>query len=168
MLCILKDWKGYVWFVCLLYLCCRVIEKRNERSVTLKGMETIRRIQWDWKFGNIFAIDRLLRFVTLVHLPFSVGSLDLFIISLVFTKGTSCLSKANREPTRYTNTWQITEVSNSTKRQFDTSVICYVLVYRVGSRFAFERYDVYCERAAYLHVTPVRQAVIRTVSKYRR
>ena len=33
---------------------------------------------------------RFLRFVTLLHLPFSVGSLDLFVSSLVFIKGTSC------------------------------------------------------------------------------
>ena len=32
----------------------------------------------------------ILRFVTYVHLPFSVGSLDLFVPSLVFMKGTSC------------------------------------------------------------------------------
>ena len=31
-----------------------------------------------------------LRFVTFVHLPFSVRSLDLFVASLVFMKGTSC------------------------------------------------------------------------------
>ena len=30
---------------------------------------------------------RLLRFVTFVHLPFPVGSLDLFVASLVFMKG---------------------------------------------------------------------------------
>ena len=33
---------------------------------------------------------RLLRFVTFVHLPFSVGSLGLFVAPLVFMKGTSC------------------------------------------------------------------------------
>ena len=33
---------------------------------------------------------RLLRFVIFVHLPFSVGSLDLYYASLVFMKGTSC------------------------------------------------------------------------------
>ena len=33
---------------------------------------------------------RLLRFMTFVHLPFSVRSLDLFVASLVFMKGTSC------------------------------------------------------------------------------
>ena len=32
----------------------------------------------------------ILRFVTYVHLPFSVGSLVLFVASLVFMKGTSC------------------------------------------------------------------------------
>ena len=32
----------------------------------------------------------ILRFVTYVHLPFSVGSLDFFFASLVFMKGTSC------------------------------------------------------------------------------
>ena len=32
---------------------------------------------------------RLLRFVALVHLPFSFRSLDLFIASLLFMKGTS-------------------------------------------------------------------------------
>ena len=32
----------------------------------------------------------ILRFVTNVLLPFSVGSLDLFVASLVFMKGTSC------------------------------------------------------------------------------
>ena len=32
----------------------------------------------------------ILRFVTYVHLLFSVGSLDLFVASLVFMKGTSC------------------------------------------------------------------------------
>ena len=32
----------------------------------------------------------ILRFVTFVHLPFSIGSLDLFVASLVFMKGTSC------------------------------------------------------------------------------
>ena len=32
----------------------------------------------------------LLLFVTFVHLPFSVRSLDLFVASLVFMKGTSC------------------------------------------------------------------------------
>ena len=32
----------------------------------------------------------ILRFVTFVHLPFSVGSLDPFVVSLVFMKGTSC------------------------------------------------------------------------------
>ena len=32
----------------------------------------------------------ILLFVTYVHLPFSVGSLDLFVASLVFIKGTSC------------------------------------------------------------------------------
>ena len=32
----------------------------------------------------------ILRFVTFVHLPFSVGSLDLFVTSLVLMKGTSC------------------------------------------------------------------------------
>ena len=32
----------------------------------------------------------ILRFVTNVHLPFSVGSLDLFVASLAFMKGTSC------------------------------------------------------------------------------
>ena len=30
----------------------------------------------------------ILRFLTYVHLPFSVGSLDLFVASLVFMKGT--------------------------------------------------------------------------------
>ena len=39
-------------------LCRRVIEKTNERVFTLKGMETIWRTHRDWKFGNIFAIDR--------------------------------------------------------------------------------------------------------------
>ena len=33
---------------------------------------------------------RLLQFLTFVHLPFSVGSLDLYVASLVFMKGTSC------------------------------------------------------------------------------
>ena len=33
---------------------------------------------------------KILRFVTFVHLPFSVGSLNLFVTSLVFMKGTSC------------------------------------------------------------------------------
>ena len=32
----------------------------------------------------------IIRFVTYVPLPFSVGSLDLFVASLVFMKGTSC------------------------------------------------------------------------------
>ena len=32
----------------------------------------------------------ILRFVKFVHLPFSVGSLDLFVALLVFTEGTSC------------------------------------------------------------------------------
>ena len=32
----------------------------------------------------------ILRFVTNVHLLFSVGSLDLFVASLVFMKGISC------------------------------------------------------------------------------
>ena len=32
----------------------------------------------------------ILQFVTFVHLTFSVGSLDLFVASLVFMKGTSC------------------------------------------------------------------------------
>ena len=32
----------------------------------------------------------ILQFVTFVRLPFSVGSLDLFVTSLVFMKGTSC------------------------------------------------------------------------------
>ena len=32
----------------------------------------------------------ILRFVTYVHLPFTVGSIDLFVASLVFMKGTSC------------------------------------------------------------------------------
>ena len=32
----------------------------------------------------------ILWFVTFVHLLFSVGSLDLFVASLVFMKGTSC------------------------------------------------------------------------------
>ena len=32
----------------------------------------------------------ILRFVTYVHLPFSVGSHDFFVASLVFMKGTSC------------------------------------------------------------------------------
>ena len=46
--------------------------------------------------------------------------------------------------------------------EFDTSEICHMLGYRFGSFllqvmlstlqvFAFERYDVYCERVAYLH-----------------
>ena len=64
--------------------------------------------------------------------------------------------------------------------EFDTSVICHVLVYRFGSFllqvmlstcqvFAFERYDVYSERVAYLHSILSRQArlaVIRTICKY--
>ena len=33
----------------------------------------------------------ILRFVTYVDLPFSVGSLDFFVASLVFMKGTSSL-----------------------------------------------------------------------------
>ena len=32
----------------------------------------------------------ILRFVTYVHLPFFVGSINLFVTSLVFMKGTSC------------------------------------------------------------------------------
>ena len=38
----------------------------------------------------------ILRFVTYVHLPFSVGSLDFFVASLVFMKGTSsCVIRRN-------------------------------------------------------------------------
>ena len=33
---------------------------------------------------------RLIQFVTFVHLPFSVRSLNLFVASLVFMEGTSC------------------------------------------------------------------------------
>ena len=33
---------------------------------------------------------RLLRFMTFVHLPFSVGSLGLCVASFVFMKSTSC------------------------------------------------------------------------------
>ena len=33
--------------------------KEKRKIVTLKGMETIRLIHWDWKFGIIFAIDRI-------------------------------------------------------------------------------------------------------------
>ena len=33
---------------------------------------------------------RLLRFVTFVHMPFSVRSFDIFVASLVLMKGTSC------------------------------------------------------------------------------
>ena len=32
----------------------------------------------------------ILRFVTFVHLPFSVGSLHFFVASLMFMNGTSC------------------------------------------------------------------------------
>ena len=35
----------------------------------------------------------ILWFVTFVHFSFSVGSLDLFVASLVFMKGTSCCVK---------------------------------------------------------------------------
>ena len=38
----------------------------------------------------------ILRFVTFVHLPFSVGPLDLFVASLVFMKGASyCVIRRN-------------------------------------------------------------------------
>ena len=37
-----------------------------------------------------FEIEILLTVVTFVHLPFSIGSLDIFVASLVFMKGTSC------------------------------------------------------------------------------
>ena len=43
--------------------------------------------------GSVNGVDkptRLLRFVTFVHLPISVRSLNLFVASLVFMKGTSC------------------------------------------------------------------------------
>jgi len=32
--------------------------KEKQKSVTLKGLETIQHIHQDWKFGNIFTIDR--------------------------------------------------------------------------------------------------------------
>ena len=38
----------------------------------------------------------ILRFVTYVHFPFSVGSFDFFVASLVFLKGTSsCVIRRN-------------------------------------------------------------------------
>ena len=40
----------------------------------------------------------ILWFVTFVHLPFSVGSLDLFVASLVFMKDTSCCVGGLIEP----------------------------------------------------------------------
>ena len=40
----------------------------------------------------------ILRFVTYVDLPFSVGSLDIFVASLVFMKGTSsCVIRRSRK-----------------------------------------------------------------------
>ena len=64
---------------------------RSERE-TLLG--TGRRGPWD-EVGEgclckMRLTTRLLRFVTFVHLPFFVRSLDLFVASLVFMKGTSC------------------------------------------------------------------------------
>ena len=40
--------------------------------------------------NNILYNTRILRFVTFIHLPFSVRSVDHFVASLVFMKGTSC------------------------------------------------------------------------------
>ena len=43
----------------------------------------------------------ILRFVTYVHLPFSVGSLDFLVASLVFMKGTpSCVIRKNLKKKR--------------------------------------------------------------------
>ena len=43
-----------------------------------------------WHLLKQWVITRLRRFVTSVHLPFSVRLLDLFVASLVFMKSTSC------------------------------------------------------------------------------
>ena len=53
------------------------------------------------KMGLTSLQTRLLRYVTFLHLPFSVGSLDLFVASLVFMKGTSrCVIRRNLKQSR--------------------------------------------------------------------
>ena len=44
---------------------------------------------------------RLLWFVTFVHLPFSVGSLDILVALLVFMKDTSCPCRVIRRNFKY-------------------------------------------------------------------
>ena len=70
---------------------------------------------------------RLLRFVTFVHLPFSVRSLDLFAASLVFMKGTSCCVIRRNFKQNFKS------LSACRFVESDTSVICHVLVYCFGS-----------------------------------
>ena len=63
-------------------------ERKNRREPLKSRFRGIMR-----KMGLINLHDfEILRFVTFVHLPFSVGSLDIFVASLVFMimKGTSC------------------------------------------------------------------------------
>ena len=82
---------------------------------------------------------RLLRFVPFVHLPFIFRSFDLFVASLLLMKGISyCLIRRKLERLEYAkanfkrsalfpllSAWCFVE--------FDTSIICHVLVYCFGS-----------------------------------
>ena len=61
-------------------------------ATALKKVDLVFQLKNSRKMGLIVYATQL-RFVTLVHLPFSVGSFDLFVASLLFTKVTSCCVK---------------------------------------------------------------------------
>ena len=108
-----------------------------------------------------------------VDLPFIFRSFDLFVASLLFMKGISyCvirrklepLDRARRQILRSHRSAWFPLLSACCFVEFDTSIICHVLVYCFGSflwqdllfkspSICFEgtKYDIYRERVAYSH-----------------
>ena len=69
---------------------------------------------------------RLLQFVAFVHLPFSFRSLDLFVASLLFRKKIELLDRVMARGHRSAS---FPLLSACRFVEFDTSIICHVLVY---------------------------------------
>ena len=65
---------------------CKDSKDRCKRQLPTTHLTTITPEKSNTKKKPAYRNRRLLRFVTFVHLPFSVRSLDLFVASLVFIK----------------------------------------------------------------------------------
>ena len=66
-----------------------ILKEEQERAVKEPLASWFRGMMWKLGLTSLHDYE-ILRFVTLVHLTFSVGSPDLFVASLVFMKGSSC------------------------------------------------------------------------------